>query len=94
MWIEKNLSEFELQGLCGALVHNLEIDQQLKSWQFVKPVPEKRFKLGKIPQEPIIKLSKSIHAEHFFKLAHCSQDHLNTTTLMIIHKLAILRKAW
>tara|TARA_R100000388_G_scaffold90278_1_gene71552 strand:+ start:102 stop:836 length:735 start_codon:yes stop_codon:yes gene_type:complete len=67
MWIERKLSKFELQGLCGALVHDTKFDQQLKPWQFVKPVPERRFKLGKIPQEPIVKLSKRIHVENFFR---------------------------
>jgi hypothetical protein len=66
MWIERKLSEHELQGLCGALVHNTAFDQSLKPWQFVKPIPEKRFKLGSIPQSPIIKLGKKEHVEVFF----------------------------
>ncbi|UTW04706.1 hypothetical protein KDX31_06820 [Amphritea atlantica] len=67
MWIEKKLSAFELKGLCGALVHNTAVDQPLKPAQFVKPVPEKRFKLGRVPQQPIIKLGKSEHVKSFFK---------------------------
>jgi hypothetical protein len=67
MCIEKKLSAFELKGLCGALVHDTAIDQPLKPAQFVKPVPEKRFKLGRVPQQPVIKLGRSDHIESFFK---------------------------
>lgn len=67
MWIERKLSAFELKGLCGALVHDTDFDQPLKPAQFVKPVAERRFKLGRVPQQPIIKLGKSSHIESFFK---------------------------
>lgn len=67
MWIERNLSDFELQGLCGALVHDTSFDQPLKPWQFVKPVPERCFKLGIVPQAPIIKLRKKEYVEAFFE---------------------------
>lgn len=67
MFIEKKLSDFELKRLCGALVHDTAFDQHLKSWQFVKPIPEKRFKLGVIPQVPIIKLGKKEHIDAFFE---------------------------
>ena len=67
IWIEKKLSAFELKLLCGAIVHDTAIDQPLKPTQLVKPVPERRFKLGKVPQQPIIKLGKSNHVERFFK---------------------------
>lgn len=67
MWIEKKLSDYELHGLCGALVHNTPFDKALKSWQFVKPVPERRFKLGVVPQAPIIKLGKRQHIDSFFE---------------------------
>lgn len=66
MWIDRKLTDFELQGLCGALVHDTAFDQQLKAWQFVKPIPEKRFKLGVVPQAPIIKLGRKEHVEAFF----------------------------
>lgn len=64
--IERKLSERELQGLCGALVHNIAFDQSLKPWQFVKPIPEKRFKRNAIPHSPIIKLGEKKHVEDFF----------------------------
>ena len=67
MWIEKKLSEFELQGLCGALVHDTAFDQPIKEWQFVKPIPEKRFKIGAVPQAPIIKLGKKEHVDAFLE---------------------------
>lgn len=67
MWIEKKLSDFELRGLSGALVHDTPFDQSLKAWQFVNPVPEKRFKLGVVPQEPVIKLGKKEHVDAFFE---------------------------
>ncbi|WP_372591699.1 hypothetical protein [Guyparkeria sp.] len=66
MWIERKLSEYELQRLCGALVHDTAFDQGLKPWQFVKPIPERRFKLGVVPQAPIIKLAKKEHVDAFF----------------------------
>ena len=66
MWIERKLTEYELQGLCGALVHDTAFDEPLKPWQFVKPTPEKRFKLGVVPQAPIIKLGKKEHIDAFF----------------------------
>ncbi|MEO6517789.1 MAG: hypothetical protein ABIO17_02180, partial [Pseudoxanthomonas sp.] len=66
MWIEKKLSEFELQGLCGALVHDTAFDQSLKPRQFVKPIPERRFRLGAVPQAPILKLGKKKHIDDFF----------------------------
>ena len=67
MFIERKLSEYELKGLCGALVHDTAFDQSLKPWQFVKPLPERRFKLGVTPQVPIIKLGKKEHIDAFFK---------------------------
>ena len=67
MYIERKLSDFELRGLCGALVHETAFDQPLKPWQFVKPIPERRFKLGVIPQVPIIKLGKKAHVDAFFE---------------------------
>lgn len=67
MWIERKLSAFELKMLCGALVHDAAFDQPLKPAQFVKPVAERRFKLGRVPQQPIIKLGKRNHVESFFK---------------------------
>ncbi|QRP63155.1 hypothetical protein I6J77_13670 [Rhodanobacter sp. FDAARGOS 1247] len=67
MWIERKLSDFELRGLCGALVHDTPFDQPLKPWQFVKPTPEKRFKVGVVPQEPLIKLGKKEHIDAFFE---------------------------
>jgi hypothetical protein len=67
MLIEKKLSNFELQSLCGALVHDTLPDQPLKAWQLVKPTPEKRFKLGTVPQDPIIKLGKKEHVDAFFE---------------------------
>lgn len=67
MWIERKLSEFELHGLCGALVHDTPFDQPLKAWQFVKPIPERRFKLGVVPQAPVIKLGKKEHIDAFFE---------------------------
>jgi hypothetical protein len=66
MWIERRLSDFELRGLCGAIVHDTAIDQPLKPWQFVKPVPERRFKLGAVPQAPVVKLGRKDHVQAFF----------------------------
>ncbi|MBM7454675.1 hypothetical protein HNR62_000504 [Oceanisphaera litoralis] len=66
MWIERKLSDFELQGLCGALVHDTPFDHSLKPGQFVKPLPEKRFKLNRAPQEPVVKLGKKEHIDKFF----------------------------
>ncbi|MDP3515608.1 MAG: hypothetical protein Q8S94_00440 [Pseudohongiella sp.] len=67
MWINKRLSEFELQGLCGKIVHDTKIDQPIKPWQFVKPVPERRFRIGATPQKPIVKLSERRYVEQFFQ---------------------------
>ena len=67
MFIERKLSDFELHCLCGALVHDMPFDQPLKAWQLVKPIPEKRFKIGAIPQAPVIKLGKKEHVEAFFE---------------------------
>lgn len=65
MWIEKKLSDFELKGLCGAIVHDTAFDQPLKPKQFVKPIAERRFKLGAVPQSPIVKLGRKEHIESF-----------------------------
>lgn len=67
MWIEKKLSDFELQGLCGALAYNIPFEGKMKPWQFVKPVPERRFKIGKVPQSQIIKFGKKEHVDEFFR---------------------------
>jgi hypothetical protein len=67
MWIERKLSDYELRSLCGALVHGTPIDQPLKPWQSVKPIPEKRFKIGLVPQVPVIKLGQKQHIDAFFK---------------------------
>jgi hypothetical protein len=67
MFIERKLSDLELKGLCGALVHGTPFDQPLKEWQFVKPIPERRFKLGIAPQSPIIKLGRKEHVDAFFE---------------------------
>jgi len=66
MWIERKLSDHELHGLCGALVHDTAFDQSIEPWQFVKPVPERRFKLGATPQAPVVKLGKKEHVDAFF----------------------------
>lgn len=66
MFIERKLSDHELRGLCGALVHDTPFDQSIKPSQFVTPVPERRFKLGVAPQAPIVKLSKKEHVDAFF----------------------------
>lgn len=66
MFVDRKLSRFELHGLCGALVHHSRIDEPVPASKFVKPVPEKRFRLRKIPQEPVIKLAKTCHVEDFF----------------------------
>lgn len=65
MVIERKLSNYELNGLCGALVLDTPFDQPLEPWQFVKPIPERRFKLGATPQAPIIKLGKKEHVDAF-----------------------------
>lgn len=67
MWIDRKLSEYELKGLCGALVHDAPFDEPVKSSQFVKPVPERRFRIGVAPQVPIVKLAKKEHVDAFFK---------------------------
>jgi hypothetical protein len=66
MIIEKKLSDFELHGLCGAIVHDIPFDQILTAKLFVEPTPERDFKLGVVPQERIIKLCKKEHADAFF----------------------------
>lgn len=66
MLIERKLSDYELRRLCGALVHDLPFDS-VKPSQLVKPVPERRFKLGVVPQAPIVKLSRKEHVDAFFE---------------------------
>lgn len=81
MWLEKELSDFELHGLCGVIVHNRPFDQPLKAEHFVKPILEMRFELNIIPQEPIIKLGKKEHIDAFFesgKLQLGSYAYYNT----------------
>lgn len=65
-FVSKKLSDLELKIFCGALTHNKPFETTLKPSQLVKPVAERRFKLGKTPSQPIIKLSKKIHIENFF----------------------------
>lgn len=68
MWIERKLSDYELRGLCGALVHDIPFNKSVKPSQFVKPIPERRFKLGVVPQAPVVKLSRKEHVEAFFDM--------------------------
>lgn len=81
MFIERRLSDYELHMLCGSIVHDMPFDQPLKPWQFVKPVPEKRFKVGVAPQAPIVKLGKKQHIDAFFRtgaLQLGSYDYYNS----------------
>jgi len=66
-FIDRKLSDFELQALCWAIVHNTPFSSSPKAGQLIKPIPEKRFKLGIVPQEPIIKLGKKEHVDAFFE---------------------------
>lgn len=81
MQVEKQLSDFELRGLCGVIVHDRSFDQPIKTEQFVEPIPETRFELNVVPQEPIIKLGKKEHVDAFFesgKLQLGSYAYYNT----------------
>jgi len=63
----RDLSDFELRLLCGAIVRDAPFDQPIKTEQFVEPIPETRFELNVVPQEPIIKLSKKKYVDAFFE---------------------------
>lgn len=63
----KDLSDFELHMLCGAIVHNAPFDQPLAREKFVEPILETQFELNVVPQEPIIRLSKKEHVDAFFE---------------------------
>lgn len=65
-FIGRKLSALELKVLCGALAHDKPFETILKPSQLVKPVAERRFKLGKTPSLPIFKLAKKVHVENFF----------------------------
>lgn len=67
MWIERELSDSELYGLCGALVHDTPFGQPLEAWQFVKPISEECFELAILPRAPIIKLGKKKDVDAFFE---------------------------
>ncbi|WP_350561708.1 hypothetical protein [Psychrobacter sp. CAL346-MNA-CIBAN-0220] len=66
-FIDRKLSDWELQALCWAIVHNTLFDPLPKTRQLIKPIPEKRFKLGTVPQESIIKLGKKEYIDSFFE---------------------------
>lgn len=63
IYIEKELSDLDLHRLCGFLVHGKPITAE----QVVEPIPETRFELNVVPQEPIIKLSKKEYVDAFFE---------------------------
>lgn len=66
-FIDRKLSDWELQALCGAIIHNVQFDPSANAGKFIKPIPEKRFKLGVVPQEAIVKLGKKEHIKAFFE---------------------------
>lgn len=64
--LDKKLSDHELQVLCGTLVHDLPFDAPIKPSQLVKPIQERRIKVGTVPQAPIIKMMKKRYVDAFF----------------------------
>jgi len=66
-FVDGKLSDFELQSLCWAIANNAPFEPNPKAGQLIKPIPEKRFKIGVVPQEPIIKLGKKEHIDAFFE---------------------------
>ena len=66
-FVNGKLSNNELQALCWAIIHNVQFDMFANSGKLIKPIPEKRFKIGVVPQEPIVKLGKKEHIKAFFE---------------------------
>lgn len=62
IYVEKELSDYEINMLCGYLAHGRPITTQ----ESVKPIPETRFELNVVPSEPIVKLSKKQYVDAFF----------------------------
>lgn len=64
--LDRKLSDFELRLLCGAVVHDLPFAGALKPYQLVKPVQERRIKIGRIPETRILKMTKKKYVDAFF----------------------------
>lgn len=63
MWIDRKLNDNELSDLCNYFLYKR---YSPSTSNFVKPIFEKKFKLGKIPLKPIVKLGMKEHIDKFF----------------------------
>lgn len=64
-YFQRRLSSLEVQTLTAYLASRANTSY-LGTPRLVKPVPERRFRLNRTPQEPIFKLAKREHVESFF----------------------------
>lgn len=66
MWIERELNAKEIKEVCGAMVHNIPYEGRVKESQLVEPIHEDKIHILKIPDEPIVKMTKKKFADSFF----------------------------
>ncbi|OIM99100.1 hypothetical protein BFR57_00520 [Idiomarina sp. MD25a] len=67
MWIDRQLTDFEIKGVCGSMVHDLDFERSVMPNQLVAPIKEEDFYIDVPPQAPIIKLSQRRYVDEFFE---------------------------
>lgn len=63
----RNMSDLEIQGLCGIYAHNVLQPQDFQPHMLVTPVNEADIHRMEVPKKPIVKMAKKEHVESFFE---------------------------
>lgn len=64
----KNIGEESIRAVSGALVNELPLDKPIPRGSYADIIYEEAIPSGKLPAEPVVKMSKAKHVDSFFQI--------------------------